>query len=852
MKKLLLSAALFVASFSAFSQVGIGTTTPDTDAALDIFTTDQGVLFPRIALTSTVDAAPLSAYVAGMKVYNTATAGTSPNNVVPGMYYSDGTQWVKYAGTTPEFSPARTVYVDTANPNSATTYDEGQSPFLYDDTAMGCIANTNYVDDPTLADDTANLYVGHSGTCPDPNDGSQYSYWIYDGDNYVPFEASETTEWYLSPTKVDAGSNKTSAIKRDGMIGIGEGLNASDRFAIVAGHVTDRNPRSEAINDTSLLGIYVANRHRGTNTPTGLYGIYNTNYNYSDNDMTTQYATSSTNNHYGTGKITNFRGITSSNTATADSGGFTAGYALIANINNSSTSIDPITTFYGVSSTNTHSGAGRVTNARGGIFSINATNTSGSFNTGYGISNTLTNASPSTTAIATMYGINNDINASSAAVVNAARGINSNLTANAASGGMKSSIGIANVLSNSSTSTDAITTMYGADHNIDAYSAGRITNLRGINLATTTVAGSGSFSAGYGISNVLTNNSAATDVITTMYGVSHDINHSSAGRVTNLRGITSAVNASAASGSFNNGYGIQTAFDNDSDNTTLIAGAYGISSTVTNYGAGDTTTQTGLTTTSYGGNTANDGGVKTMYGINSNTQIRTLNPGALANTTFTGINNAMTQSAIVPSTSVRGYESNNTVSGAGGVTNLMRGFENNNTLSSASTATIGTMDASYNYNLLSGGQSITNMYGVRAYNNINNNANGGTIGSVYGMYSQINKGATGTTTIGKTYGFYYQNNTVAADKNYGLYLESIVGGTTANYAIYSAGGDNYLKGNVLINGATNGVATSELQVVGLPEFATDADAGTAGLTKGAFYITKSHATLPDGMVMSKL
>ena len=45
-----------------------------------------------------------------------------------------------------------------------------------------------------------------------------------------------------------AGSNKTSAIKRDGMIGIGEGLNASDRFAIVAGHVTDRNPRSEAIN----------------------------------------------------------------------------------------------------------------------------------------------------------------------------------------------------------------------------------------------------------------------------------------------------------------------------------------------------------------------------------------------------------------------------------------------------------------------------------------------------------------------------------------------------------------------------------------------------------------------------
>ncbi len=52
-----------------------------------------GFLAPYTALTATNASAPIAAPSAGLIVYNTATAGTSPNNVVPGYYYWDGTKW---------------------------------------------------------------------------------------------------------------------------------------------------------------------------------------------------------------------------------------------------------------------------------------------------------------------------------------------------------------------------------------------------------------------------------------------------------------------------------------------------------------------------------------------------------------------------------------------------------------------------------------------------------------------------------------------------------------------------------------------------------------------------------------
>ena len=81
-----------------YAQVGIGTTTPNADALLEINSTvanPGGVLLPRMTLTMTTNPAPLSADVAGMIVYNTATAG----DVTPGFYYNDGAVWVRLGST---------------------------------------------------------------------------------------------------------------------------------------------------------------------------------------------------------------------------------------------------------------------------------------------------------------------------------------------------------------------------------------------------------------------------------------------------------------------------------------------------------------------------------------------------------------------------------------------------------------------------------------------------------------------------------------------------------------------------------------------------------------------------------
>jgi len=90
----MLSAILLITPLLSTAQVGIGTTTPNADAELDITSTTRGLLLPRVALTNTTNPNPLSTDVAGMTVYNTATAG----DVTPGFYYNDGALWVRLGG----------------------------------------------------------------------------------------------------------------------------------------------------------------------------------------------------------------------------------------------------------------------------------------------------------------------------------------------------------------------------------------------------------------------------------------------------------------------------------------------------------------------------------------------------------------------------------------------------------------------------------------------------------------------------------------------------------------------------------------------------------------------------------
>lgn len=100
MKKYIGIALLFgvFATSGVYAQVGMNTNTPNKDAVLDLNTggsNTEGLLLPKVALTAINSPSPMSAHVAGMKVYNTATAGTGVNGVSPGVYINDGSKWVR-------------------------------------------------------------------------------------------------------------------------------------------------------------------------------------------------------------------------------------------------------------------------------------------------------------------------------------------------------------------------------------------------------------------------------------------------------------------------------------------------------------------------------------------------------------------------------------------------------------------------------------------------------------------------------------------------------------------------------------------------------------------------------------
>ncbi|WP_144080173.1 hypothetical protein [Flectobacillus major] len=84
-------------TFSVMAQVKVGNnpTTITPSAILDVESTNKGVIFPRVALTSTTDQTTISSPATGLLVYCTGTAG-----LTAGYYYWNGSNWANLvAGT---------------------------------------------------------------------------------------------------------------------------------------------------------------------------------------------------------------------------------------------------------------------------------------------------------------------------------------------------------------------------------------------------------------------------------------------------------------------------------------------------------------------------------------------------------------------------------------------------------------------------------------------------------------------------------------------------------------------------------------------------------------------------------
>ncbi len=91
-KTFLLTVILFLSSVlnNSFAQVGIGTTTPNSSAQLEIKANNKGLLIPQVSLQSTTDAVTISnGNVTGLTVFNTSTI----SDISPGYYYWFDNRW---------------------------------------------------------------------------------------------------------------------------------------------------------------------------------------------------------------------------------------------------------------------------------------------------------------------------------------------------------------------------------------------------------------------------------------------------------------------------------------------------------------------------------------------------------------------------------------------------------------------------------------------------------------------------------------------------------------------------------------------------------------------------------------
>jgi hypothetical protein len=86
----------FFFSIQLYAQTGIGTTTPEVSAKLDVTSSNKGFLPPRITLTSLTDITTIPNPATGLLVYNTG----SNVGLVAGYYYWNGSSWATIATAT--------------------------------------------------------------------------------------------------------------------------------------------------------------------------------------------------------------------------------------------------------------------------------------------------------------------------------------------------------------------------------------------------------------------------------------------------------------------------------------------------------------------------------------------------------------------------------------------------------------------------------------------------------------------------------------------------------------------------------------------------------------------------------
>ncbi len=197
MKKILLSFLFVIEIFTANAQVGINNTNPDASSALDITSTNSGILIPRM---TKVQRDAITAPATGLMVFQTDNT--------PGFYYFEGT-WKPFAGESHWVAEGDNIYngntgnvgVGTTNPTTKLHIENVGSPtvILNKDFETGGLAPLTTSGNQNWAIQTVNAYGGtksaKSGAIGNNQESNlQYDVTILGGDATLSFYYKVSSE----------------------------------------------------------------------------------------------------------------------------------------------------------------------------------------------------------------------------------------------------------------------------------------------------------------------------------------------------------------------------------------------------------------------------------------------------------------------------------------------------------------------------------------------------------------------------------------------------------------------------------------------------------------------------------